>query len=370
MSIRKKFEELTPQGKRNAIVGVGFLGVALTVVLFSSDKPAVPDRGPESVANVLTPANPKDLGLSAISAELDKLRKTVEEQRQAQPVTVPTEDPEVASLRAELQLLQDELRGMREAKTATGGSSASSPQAMVAPAPVPLPPPPAFQTIEDDLEPATEPTAMADEAAEADSYLPAGTLVTGKLLYGLDASTASAAIRNPQPVVVRIKHDAILPNRFRFDVRECFLTAAGYGDLSSERVMLRSENLSCVRQDGAVLDIKLEAIAVGEDGKVGLRGKLVSKQGRAIGLATLAGIAEGASQALGQGTTFVTPGSGDVLSQAGGRGLSSSLDRVAEFYIEKADQLSPILEVSSAREVTFALVTGAHLQMVERPKQG
>lgn len=370
MSIRKKFDELSPQGKRNAIVGFGLLGVALTVVLFSSDKPTLPNKGPESVANVLTPANPKELGLSAISAELDKLRKTVEEQRQAQPTASPGEDPEVASLRAELQLLQDELRSIRESKTVNAGASISSPQPLAPQPPLPLPPPPAFQTIEDDLEPAAEPSAMSDDPADAGAYLPAGTLVTGKLLYGLDASTASAAIRNPQPVVVRIKHDAILPNRVRFDVRECFLTAAGYGDLSSERVMLRSENLSCVRQDGAVLDIKIEAIAVGEDGKVGLRGKLVSKQGRAVGLATLAGLAEGASQALGQGTTFVTPGTGDVLSQAGGRGLSSSLDRVAEFYIEKADQLSPILEVSSAREVTFALVTGAHLQLVERPKQG
>ena len=142
------------------------------------------------------------------------------------------------------------------------------------------------------------------------------------------------------------------------------MTAAGYGELSSERVMLRSENLSCVRTDGQVVDVKIEAVAVGEDGKVGLRGRLVSKQGRAIGLAALAGLAEGASQAMGQGTTFVSPsGTGNVLPEAGNRGVSSSLDRIAEFYLDKADRLSPILEVASAREVTFALVTGVHLTL-------
>ncbi len=32
-----------------------------------------------------------------------------------------------------------------------------------------------------------------------------------------------------------------MPNRFRADVRECFLIVSGYGDLSSERAYLRGE---------------------------------------------------------------------------------------------------------------------------------
>jgi conjugal transfer pilus assembly protein TraB len=93
-----------------------------------------------------------------------------------------------------------------------------------------------------------------------------------------------------------------------------------------------------------------------------LRGRLVDKQGRSVGLAGLAGLAEGASQALGSRGTIVTTGAGtELLTQSGSRGFSSSLDRIAEVYLERADRLSPVLELAGSREVTFALVRGVSL---------
>jgi conjugal transfer pilus assembly protein TraB len=83
--------------------------------------------------------------------------------------------------------------------------------------------------------------------------VPAGSLLKGVLLTGLDAPTGRSARRDPYPALVRIKHEALLPNRFRADVRECFLVAAGFGDLSAERASLRGETLSCVRADGGVI---------------------------------------------------------------------------------------------------------------------
>jgi len=58
------------------------------------------------------------------------------------------------------------------------------------------------------------------------------------------------ARRDPYPALIRIKHDAILPNRFRADVCECFLVAAGCGDLASERDYPRTEAITCIREDG------------------------------------------------------------------------------------------------------------------------
>jgi conjugal transfer pilus assembly protein TraB len=49
--------------------------------------------------------------------------------------------------------------------------------------------------------------------------------------------------------------------------------------------LLRSETLTCVRTDGGIIDVPLDANAVGEDGKVGVRGRLVSKQGALLGKA-------------------------------------------------------------------------------------
>ena len=63
-------------------------------------------------------------------------------------------------------------------------------------------------------------------------------------------------------------------------MRECFLVAAGYGDLASERAYLRTEAITCIREDGGAIEVPLDAYAVGEEGKVGVRGRLVSKQAR------------------------------------------------------------------------------------------
>jgi len=346
----------SPRARRAGIIGVLTIGAAGVAVLFATPARRPPEPAPKSLGNVLTAADPKSLGLSAIAEELRMLKSRLDNPPETKTAVVDdgSADAELAALREELSLMRMEMAQMRTQRDV---------QRRVEPPVRPtLPSPAKLQIVDRDVSPQEIQTATPD--VSANNYLPAGTLITGRLLYGLDASTATAAIRNPQPVVVRVQHDAILPNRIRVDVRECFLTAGGFGELSSERVMLRAENLSCIRADGRVIDVKLEAVAVGEDGKVGLRGRLVSKQGRAVGLAALAGLAEGAGKALGPGPAVFGSGvRGDVVGDASSQGLSSSLDRVAEFYLDKADRLSPVLEVASARVVTFALVAGVSLDL-------
>src|SRR5699024_3241208 len=127
-------------------------------------------------------------------------------------------------------------------------------------------------------------------------YLPAGSIVTGVMITGMDAPTHNAARTEPFPSLIRVKKEAILHNRFRADVRECFIIASGYGSLSAERAYLRAETLSRVRADGGVIEVALNAYAVGEDGKVGLRGRVVSKQGQMLAKSLAAGFFSGMSQ--------------------------------------------------------------------------
>jgi conjugal transfer pilus assembly protein TraB len=47
----------------------------------------------------------------------------------------------------------------------------------------------------------------------------------------------------------------------------------------------RPEPLTWVRTDGGVIDVPLDAYAVCEESKVGVRGRLVSKQGALLGKA-------------------------------------------------------------------------------------
>ncbi len=124
--------------------------------------------------------------------------------------------------------------------------------------------------------PPAPPPGRPAAPAPGELFIPAGSILTGVLLNGLDAPTGQGARQQPPPALVRIKHDALLPNRFRADVKECFVIVGGFGDLGSERAYLRAETLTCVRTDGGVIEVPLDAYAVGEDGKVGIRGRLVS----------------------------------------------------------------------------------------------
>jgi len=198
--------------------------------------------------------------------------------------------------------------------------------------------------------------------------LPATSILTGTLITGLDASTATQSRRDPFPVLLRLQKTAILPNRYQADVRECFVLLAGYGDLSSERAYLRGETVSCVLLDGSVIETRLQGYAAGEDGKAGVRGRLVTKQGQFIARALMIGFIEGVSDVLQKGDT-VTLGLSQSQGDEGGnpwgsaalRGTGNALDRIAQFYIDQAYNLFPVIEIDAGRQLDIVL-TG-HLDM-------
>ncbi|HQV08187.1 MAG TPA: conjugal transfer protein TraB, partial [Thauera sp.] len=112
-----------------------------------------------------------------------------------------------------------------------------------------------------------DPTSGSTSQAVArtvSTFLPV-SFTRGTLLGGLDAPTGGQSQSNPHPVLIRLSDNSVLPNRFRAEYRECFVIAAGYGDISSERAYLRTESLSCVRADGATLEVKIQGSVYGED---------------------------------------------------------------------------------------------------------
>ena len=224
-----------------------------------------------------------------------------------------------------------------------------------------------------DAPPAPSPEDAA-EAAIPEVRIPAGSILRGVLLSGLDAPTGHAARQDPYPALLRLKHTAILPNRFRADVRECFLLVGGYGDLGSERVYLRAESINCVRQDGRTLEVAVDGYAVGEDGKVGVRGRLVNKQGQIIGQALQVSFLQGFSQlfstvpaatvATGTGAVpFQQVFSGAAMQGAMLSGTGEALERLAEYYLDLAENLFPVLEVDAGRGIEVILNRGVGLKL-------
>ncbi|KXS30494.1 MAG: putative TraB pilus assembly, partial [Candidatus Gallionella acididurans] len=221
-------------------------------------------------------------------------------------------------------------------------------------APPQLPPP-----IEQPDIPPKEPGIASFEVSQTETpdpekdsntgYVPAGSFVRVALLAGVEAPTGGQAQTNPEPILLRTQDNAFLPNRFRYDIKECFILASSYGDISSERAYARLENLSCVRRDGQAIDFPVKGYIVGEDGKTGMQGKLISKQGQVLANALLSGIGSGMGQAfmqnsymnsmspvLGQTQTMAP---GQILQSGMGMGFGNALNTLSQYYITLANKL-------------------------------
>lgn len=219
--------------------------------------------------------------------------------------------------------------------------------------------------------PAADGAKASPATRDARRYIPSGAFTRAVLLGGLDAPTGGQAQRNPQPVLLRLIDHAVLPNHFRARIKACFVVGAGYGDVSSERAYIRTESLSCVTRDGTALDVPIKGYVAGEDGKAGMRGRLVSKQGQILANALLAGVASGIGHAFQQGSTTLsvsplgTTGTVDHGKQfeAGiGTGVGRALDRLAQYYISLAEKVFPVIEVDAGRTVDVVVTQGVALQ--------
>ncbi len=209
-------------------------------------------------------------------------------------------------------------------------------------------------------------------------FLPAGSILSGTLITGMDAPTNETTQANPYPTTLRIKDEAILPNRYTLDLTECFIIAAGYGDLSSERAYIRGETISCINKNKEILESPIDLYAVGEDGKTGIRGRLVSKQGQVLARALSAGFMEGISDAFkpqrvptvnltpGQSVDFQSLVSTDALNSALLGGTSRALNRLADYYIELAEGIFPVIEVDAGRKIDMIVKKGVQLKFQKK----
>jgi conjugal transfer pilus assembly protein TraB len=212
------------------------------------------------------------------------------------------------------------------------------------------------------------------EEEEHSIVLTAGSIITGVLLNGMDAPTGINTKSDPYPTLIRIKQEAVLPNYHRSDVRECFLIGATHGSLSDERAYTRAETISCVLEDGSAIETSLDGYLVGEDGKLGMRGRLVSKQGKLLQRALAAGFMEGVAGAFEGARVPVVANtasqdqqiqsllSSGSVKAAGLEGAGKALDRLAEFYIKMAEGIYPVIEIDAGRQVQLVVTKGTALK--------
>jgi conjugal transfer pilus assembly protein TraB len=129
-----------------------------------------------------------------------------------------------------------------------------------------------------------------------------------------------------------------------------------------------------VRTDGGAIEVPRDAYAVGEDGKVGVRGRLVSKPGallaKAFQVSFLTSFAKVFTQVPSipistggnqmQYQSMFTP---QAAAAGAAGGVGGAMDRLADYYMEMAQLSFPVLEVDAGRAVELIVNKGLSLRL-------
>lgn len=206
--------------------------------------------------------------------------------------------------------------------------------------------------------------------------LATGSIMSAVLLNGVAAPTGSASTSEPIPVLARIKKEAIMPNFYTLDIRECHIVGVATGRLRDRRAYIRTDKISCITEEGKALESRLQAVAVSKsDGMVGIPGTMVFTGDELLENSMYAGFLSGFAEAVSprQVSAVNTEPGASALWQsqnmanygaAGvGQGVSNASERLADYYMELAAQVSPVIELLPGIEVDFIVTASTEFDL-------
>ncbi|MEI8055424.1 MAG: TrbI/VirB10 family protein [bacterium] len=203
-------------------------------------------------------------------------------------------------------------------------------------------------------------------------YVPPGTFAKAVLLSGADTNAGVHGQTDTTPITMRILDNGTLPNGEHSSLKGCFVTAAAYGDASSERGQIRLQRLSCVKKSsGLILDIPIEGTINDMGGNDGIRGHVVMRNNKLIWNAGVSGVLSGIGNAMQQSVTTQSVSPLGVTSSAiqpnkvfqhgAFGGANSALGKLADYYIKLADMYHPIVQIHAGSQVNIVFLKGFSL---------
>ncbi len=202
-------------------------------------------------------------------------------------------------------------------------------------------------------------------------WIPSGSFSDAVLIEGADANASVTGQQNTSPVTIRLQGNIQMPNNKEFNADGCFIVGEMWGDISSERGNVRTQSISCILKNGKHVDMEFQG-HVSFQGKGGIRGKPVMRNGMIVGYAGASGLLSGfgegvksaATPSVGLGAT-ASIGAGDVLKQGFGGGASKAADTLSQYWIKRAEQYHPVIDIGAGNQVTVVFQKGFRLETIE-----
>lgn len=200
-------------------------------------------------------------------------------------------------------------------------------------------------------------------------YIPETSYLTGYLMGGIAVSTSIGSASEPVPIAVRIIDKGNFPSNFDLDVRNCRILGSAYGDLSSERAVIRAETLICSRpKKNEIITTKISGIIYGDDGMNGIRGRIIDMSSKHIKNAALGGMISGFASTIKSETGLALNPLQTAdrkiekkLMDNSMKGASSAAEKIADYYIKQAENMSPILMIPGGTKVDVVFTRGVLL---------
>lgn len=202
-------------------------------------------------------------------------------------------------------------------------------------------------------------------AFSVDEGVPAAVSVKALLVSSVDAVCGVYSNSDPIPVKLRLLDDGHLPKGVTVPLKGCLVLASAYGNISNERVYMRLERLTQVNPEGEAIETEVVGYVSGEDGKFGIRGTVVDRSAKIVKNAAASGFLGGIGQVLQASVTRNSIDSWNTYSlgtnaaaKGAANGASSAFDMLAEYYIKRAEQVQPVLQVNAGRIVDITFTHG------------
>jgi conjugal transfer pilus assembly protein TraB len=215
------------------------------------------------------------------------------------------------------------------------------------------------------------------------NYLPAASFAPAKVIEGVDASVGIDSQSDPRPIKFIVTGPAISSYHKGVaqttDITGCIVYGAARGDLSSEKVYARLIKMTCAPEPGKSVTMLVQGHTAGQ-GKAGIRGPIVSREGDLVTKSFLAGVAgglgKGASQyfttpgsIMGSQITTQKPSSSDILGKGLGEGFSEAGSNISEYFIKRAEQYQPVVTISGGIDVELNFDEGVYIDGTSEIKE-
>lgn len=203
-------------------------------------------------------------------------------------------------------------------------------------------------------------------------YIPATSYVTGRLLGGIAVSTAVSASSAAIPVIIRLESRGNLPKDFTVNIKDCRILGSCYGDISSERAIIRAEEMVCEdKLEELVITTRVAGVIYGDDGMNGIRGSVVSMSEKHLKNALTSGLLSGFASIAKEQSNFNITSLGavstrkksekDMLKTGLAGGFSGAAEKLADYHIKLAENISPVILIPGGTKVDVMFTKGVRI---------